>query len=212
MGLAAPPEPRWSPDSCAAGRCSACPARLGGRGVAVLPLLCCTRLRVRWLVLFPRCMTLMLLSHLLLAGCQEALSPVQHHHIPRRPSAHLLMKAAAGGRLSAQLSTHRESNDEQKKEGKQNKTKQKPQKDVLKNVRKQNQRLQTRTRGRGSSESPGAPTCTEPLQRAKPTPLLCSPFFTAVFPTRHGSEPSSFGLRCAHSAPGRWGRDPWQQC
>jgi len=36
------------------------------------------------------------------------------------------MKAAAGGRLSAQLSTHRESNDEEKKEGKQNKTKQKP--------------------------------------------------------------------------------------
>lgn len=91
--------------------------------MAVLPLLCCARLRVRWLVLFPRCMTLMLLSHLLLAGCQEALSPVQHHHIPRRPSAHLLMKAAAGGRLSAQLSTHRESNDEEKKEGKQNKTK-----------------------------------------------------------------------------------------
>lgn len=111
-----------------------CSARLGAQGVAVLPLLCCVRLKVRWwvgwLVLFLQCITLMLSSHLLPAGCQEAVPPVQHHHIPRRPSAHLLMKDAAGGRLSAQLSAPTGRGTTRKK-GKRNKQTNK-QKDVLK--------------------------------------------------------------------------------
>lgn len=108
LGPAAPPEPLWSPDSCAAGLCSALLSPAGGSGGGrAAPAL----LReaegdvVGWLVgAVLQCITLMLSSHLLPAGCQEAVPPVQHHHIPRRPSAHLLMKDAAGGRLSAQLS------------------------------------------------------------------------------------------------------------
>jgi len=124
-GLQGRQERRWgSPFSQlvpAVGR--AWPCLEGGTGVALLPLLlCCSprdrRPRAGWCGLSSSAVS-HCSSRLLVAGCQEALSPMQHHHISRRPSAHLLMKDPAGGRDPAtQLNSSHQGGEERQQQKK----------------------------------------------------------------------------------------------
>lgn len=76
----------------------------------------------RVLCVVPHCLSALTLSRLLVAGCQEALSSVQHHHVSWRPSAHLLMKDPAGGRDPAtRLSSSHQGGEERRQQQQQQK-------------------------------------------------------------------------------------------
>lgn len=183
LGPAAPPEPLWSPDSCAAGLCSALLSSAGGSGGGrAAPAL----LReaegevVGWLV---GAVPAVHHAHAVVPSaarrvprsCAPSATP---SHPPETFGASTYEGRSRRAALGSAQRTHGERNDQEKRKEKQTN---KQTKRRFKNVRKQNQRLQTRTRGRGSSESPGS-HLQSPSAAGEADPVVVQPLFYSSVP------------------------------